>query len=261
VVTTVTGDSERLSEVESAAAPFASPHRSALLGYSRKASASSTRTDSPAYDLGWMWKRGRIVPSWKRRWAVVRAGCLCYFADADELMLKGSLTLKGANCRLVQIAAKDSPRSLGPQLGFQVEVGTQVLLGFPAGKLPATKQEVAPWVLAFNEAIEEANAMAANPEAMALVEQEQADLARHSQVALGVEAEDAEDEEDPFDVTARGAGDGASAAGPAAACDTSQTDGTSVSRLQSAVENKLTVAEGPSAEEQQRQTTSTIDIQ
>ena len=91
-----------------------------------------------------MWKRGRIVPSWKRRWAVVRAGCLCYFADADELMLKGSLTLKGANCRLVQIAAKDSPRSLGPQLGFQVEVGTQVLLGFPAGATVQVQLPVRP---------------------------------------------------------------------------------------------------------------------
>ena len=33
---------------------------------------------SAGFREGWIWKKGRAVKSWKRRWAMVRAGVLCY---------------------------------------------------------------------------------------------------------------------------------------------------------------------------------------
>ena len=46
--------------------------------------------------LGWLFKQGRRRRNWKRRWAVLRAGCLCYYADEAAKVLKGMVPLHTA---------------------------------------------------------------------------------------------------------------------------------------------------------------------
>ena len=169
--------------------PSARPYRATLRGVStygsrltRMTYGTSTKSEGPSYDLGWMWKRGRLIPSWKRRWAMIRSGCLCYFSDADGLLMKGSIKLAGCHVRMVEITAKEAPRTLGAQMGFEIEHSGQTLLGFPAEHLPATSEDVAPWVLSVNEAIEEADVIASVPEKAAVLAKEQQELARKSQV-------------------------------------------------------------------------------
>ena len=62
-----------------------------------------------------------------------------YFADSDGLILKGSLKLEGAAVRGVTICAKETPRHMGQQIGFELKVSTHVMLAFPAEELPSTK--------------------------------------------------------------------------------------------------------------------------
>jgi len=100
------------------------------------------------------------MPSWKRRWAVLRLGALCYYTDADCATLKGSVMLSGCRARLVHIPAKEAPRSMGAQMGFELEMPSwarQTLLAFPSVATPtaATKEDASPWVIQLNEAIEE----------------------------------------------------------------------------------------------------------
>jgi len=108
-----------------------------------------------AFVLGWMYKRGSLIRSWKRRWAAVRCGCFCYFSaengGVDEL--KGSFELDQCVIKLIEM--RGTPK--GTQWGFEITGPSkkQAFLAFPEvlGAEKAGKADVAPWILSLTEAV------------------------------------------------------------------------------------------------------------
>jgi hypothetical protein len=154
---------------------------------------------SPSFDLGWMWKLPLVSKrqSWKRRWAVVRCGCLCYFKDLEMHHLRGSVELAGCTVRLCEIDSKQTPHDMGSQWGFELVTPKHRMLAFPVGVTnQTTRSDTAPWVLNLNEAIEEADLVQAEPEKRALQDKAHVALSRASMLQVGQDADNEEDEAD-----------------------------------------------------------------
>ena len=120
--------------------------------------------------LGWMWKRGQRIRSWKRRWAVVRGCALWYYAsDTPGAKEKGSVRLwGGVRARLIEI--RTTPH--GAACGFELVEGTRTFIAYPEAKVHADGSvtvgaavgggkvvapshfEATPWVRKINDAAE-----------------------------------------------------------------------------------------------------------
>ena len=138
--------------------------------------------------LGWFYKQGQVAKSWKRRWAAVRAGCLCYYADAACTKLKGSVALQGAELEECVVRAA----GFGYQEGFEVvhKPSGRTLLAFPDAAWRGASPNAA-WIDVLTREVEKLKeAKPGTPKAAALQE-EQAVLARLSQIQIG--GEDAEE--------------------------------------------------------------------
>lgn len=105
--------------------------------------------DSEHTRLGCFHKRcGKLLHTWKRRWATIGAGSLRYYADASCTELRCSIPLEHTSVAAVTFEASQLPRGVGPRRGFRLNIkGSKALLGFPAEAGAGEESlEAAAWV-------------------------------------------------------------------------------------------------------------------
>eukprot|EP00736_Rhodelphis_marinus_P009417 Rmarinus@m.24388 len=64
---------------------------------------------------GWMTKQGGFIPTWRRRWFVLKDGVLFYFADPNAIRPKGVVSLDGASVYIETEAGWSNPTLDKPQ--------------------------------------------------------------------------------------------------------------------------------------------------
>ena len=212
--------------------------------------ASETNLEPRSLE-GWLWKKGRKVrlaarapihatrpprhlppraqvKSWKRRYAMVRAGVLCYYKDDTCSNLRGSMPLTATAVTPCTLSERDTPRGVkGTQQGFELkhQQSGRTLMAFPSPD--ADDQEVTltdSWVQLLRNAISEADAAADDPEALARQMDQQAQLLGGSSMGLGDEAADEDEEDSTIDAS------GAAAAGGGGTWAAARTSGETDSR-------------------------------
>ena len=204
----------RKAAAEAAAAEAAAEAAEAAPAEEEEAPAVQLTGNS---QLGWMYKKvekgsDRIAGKgkargWKRRWAAVRADCLCYYADEGCTALKGWVPLQGAQLRRRVHAGGALGEREGIELVYSVDGATHTLKAFALddGRAGNGAASAARWLLALQPFIAQAAAAAADPTAAAQVREERGRMARASQIELGDEDDDEATEADDTSAAAAAA--------------------------------------------------------
>jgi hypothetical protein len=204
----------RKAAAEAAAAEAAAEAAEAAPAEEEEAPAVQLTGNS---QLGWMYKKvekgsDRIAGKgkargWKRRWAAVRADCLCYYADEGCTALKGWVPLQGAQLRRRVHAGGALGEREGIELVYSVDGATHTLKAFALddGRAGNGAASAARWLLALQPFIAQAAAAAADPTAAAQVREERGRMARASQIELGDEDDEEATEADDTSAAAAAA--------------------------------------------------------